>query len=175
MTHYGDALPVASIFLGKKVSAKRGMNTKPLENLRRHGISPHMLRLRSCGEVVTGVGVTGHVFKKLAKLSQVLQLLPSQIHLIGLCLVGLSELDDAVGFRKGQRAEQYPIYNCKDGRVRADTERQSQNRDDSESRALRQHSRRESYVLPECFHEPPRRHAPTRASCVSSTMRPSNK
>jgi hypothetical protein len=31
MTKYGDALPVASIFLGKKVAAERGMNTKHLE------------------------------------------------------------------------------------------------------------------------------------------------
>src|SRR6266566_1954082 len=111
-----------------------------------------MFRFIARREVEADVSASGDMLKQLAELSQALQLLRRQTHLIGLCLVGLGELDDALGLRKRQRTEQHPVHDCEYCSVRADAERQRQDGDYSKAKTLRQHPRGESRVLPERFH-----------------------
>src|SRR5260370_16146858 len=134
-----------------------------------------MLSFIPGSEIEAHIGVTGYIFEKFSVLPKTLQLLCRHIHLIGLCLIGFGKLHDAVGLGEGKWAEQHSVHNRENCRIRADPQRQRQNGDDSKPGTLRQHPRGESYVLPERVHEPPRRYAPTRASCVSSTILPSNK
>ena len=54
--------------------------------------------------------------------------------------------------RKGQGIEKDAIHDGEDGGVRADTERQRENRDCSKPRRLRQRAQAVSQILPERLH-----------------------
>src|SRR6266852_7869930 len=75
MTQYGDALPVASIFLGKKVAAERGMNTKHLKIFCRSRHATDMLRFIPRCEIEAHIGVAGYVLEEFAVFPQTLHLL----------------------------------------------------------------------------------------------------
>src|SRR5260370_33598430 len=75
MTQYGDALPVASIFLGKKVAAERGMNTKHLKILCRSRHATDMLRFIPRCEIEAHIGVAGNMLEEFAVFPQTLHLL----------------------------------------------------------------------------------------------------
>src|SRR5882757_4923590 len=179
MSHYGDALSVNAIFLGEKVAAERGMNTKHLKVFSRGGHTADMFRLISRSEIETNVGVTGNVLEQLSVLPQMFQLIRGEVHLIGLRLVRFGKLNDAGRLRKGKWAEQHAVYNCKNGSVGPHAKSKRQYADGGEPGALCQHPRGVPQILPDCLHPVPPRfrgsYAPTRASCVSSTILPSNR
>ena len=69
-----------------------------------------------------------------------------------LIVVGLNEQDEAIGFGEGERAKEQAVDDGEDGGVRADAERQGEDRDGGEARRLSQGPKTEAEVLPQGFH-----------------------
>ena len=62
------------------------------------------------------------------------------------------DVHQSLGVLVRERAEDRSVYHTEDGRIRADAERQGQDRNDGEARVLRQHPNSVPYVLEKCRH-----------------------
>src|SRR5258706_66851 len=88
MAQDGHTLAIAAIFLGKKVAAERRMYSQNLKIFCRRWHPTDMFRFRPCSEVEAYVGVARYLLEKLAVFPQLFQLVPRQIHFIGICSIG---------------------------------------------------------------------------------------
>ena len=151
----GDALAVSLILLLKEVAAEFGLHTQHAEVVGGDRQSRQMVRPASCSKVVVNLGVTRDVLEQPRIFAQPQELPHVETCTLRLIFVRFNKLDDAIGLRKGQRAEQYAIDHSEDGGVSPNAEGQGEDSHGGEAGSFSQSAKAEAEVLPQGFHGRP--------------------
>src|SRR4030095_2257897 len=149
VTDYRNRLTSLTLFVNLKIAAAKRSHFQQRKEVRcyAHPLDPLDVAISNEADCVSLV--RGNVFETPIASAPVLQVEIRDAALNSLSDWSLPDGDNPVGVSECRRIEYQSIDDTEDCGDRADAERQSYHRDDSETGILRQHSQGLTQVLPE--------------------------